>query len=201
MPWGLGQRHFLLSLIEPTEASLGPLCSCILHGPGLWEGILFGPALCLYISLATHLCMGIFQGPDICPRNLHRIDMSVFLHGPDLCSGILHFLCLGILYGLYGRDLYPCIFFGRPGLELLQQGLGWWLTDFALTLIGRFKSGSNCVARLFIGRPSLELLQQGFGWWLTVFGLTLNGSFKGGRNFVARRRLPCSRRQSLSAGG
>ena len=115
MPWGLGQRHFLLSLIEPNEASLGPLCLGILHRPVLWQGILLGRDLCLYISLVPHLCTrifhdlcsGIFHGPDICPRNLHRLDMSVLLHGPDLCSSILHFLYLGIL------DLYLSILYGR----------------------------------------------------------------------------------------
>jgi hypothetical protein len=167
-----------------------------LHGPVLWQGILLGPDPCLYILLAPHLCSGIFHdlcsgifhGPDLCPRILHRLDLSVLLHGPDLCSGILHSrclgvldLCLGILYGLYGRDLCPCIFLGRPSLKLLQQGFGWRLTDFGLTLIGRLKSGSNFVARLSIGRPSLELLEQGFGWGLRDFGLALIGSFKSGR--------------------
>jgi hypothetical protein len=47
----------------------------------------------------------------------------------------------------------------------------------------------------------LELLEQGFSWWLTGFGLTLIGRLKSGSNFVARRRVRCSRRQSLSAGG
>ncbi len=93
----------------------------------------------------------------------------MLLHGPDrlgifhnLRWDILHDLCLGILYGLYGPALCPCIFLGRPGLELIKQGFGWWLTDFGLTVIGSFKSGSD---------------------------------------FVARRRLTCSRRQSLSADG
>jgi hypothetical protein len=114
-------------------------------------------------------------GSDLCPRILRAPEMSVLLHGPDLCWGILHNLCWGILYGLcgpvlcprmlcglYGLDRCPCIFLARPSLELLQQGLSWRLTDFGLTLIGRFRSGSN---------------------------------------FVARRRVPCSRRQILSAGG
>jgi len=53
---------------------------------------------------------------------------------------------------------------------------------------------------ILLGCPSLELLEQGFGWWL-IFSLALMGSFKSGSNFVARRRVPCSRGQSLSAGG
>jgi hypothetical protein len=48
--------------------------------------------------------------------------LSLLLHGPDLFWGILHDLRLGILYGLcglYGPDLWPCIFLGRPSLELI----------------------------------------------------------------------------------
>jgi hypothetical protein len=95
-------------------------------------------------------------GSDLCPRILYGPDVSVVLYGPDSCRGIfLHHLCrgilhnvgLGILYGLYGHDQYPRIFAGRPSLELIQQGFGWWLTDFGLLLIGRFRSGCNFVAR------------------------------------------------------
>jgi hypothetical protein len=43
-------------------------------------------------------------------------------------------------------DLCPCIFLGRPGLELLQQVFGRLLTGFGLTLIGSFKRGSHFVA-------------------------------------------------------
>ena len=50
--------------------------------------------------------------------------MSLLLHGPDLFWGILHDLRLGILYRLYGPDLWPCIVFGRPSLELIQRGFG-----------------------------------------------------------------------------
>jgi hypothetical protein len=95
------------------------------------------------------------------------------------CLGILHgpFLCLGILHG------------PDPGLGILHE-LCW-------------ASCSGCSGRgvraFFLGRPSLVFLEQGFGWWLRIFGLTLIGSVKGGSNFVARRRLPCSRRQSLIA--
>jgi hypothetical protein len=111
----------------------------------------------------------LLRGPGV-SLLLHRPGLSLLLLGPNLCSGILHDLCpdilcglrLGILYGLYGPDL-------RPGI--------------------------------FIGRPSLEFIQQVFGWWLTDFGRTLVVGLKGGSNFDAGRRLTCSRRQSLSAGG
>ncbi len=92
----------------------------------------------------------ILPGPDLCPCILHGSDVSVLLHGPDLWSGILHNLYWGILYGLdgmYGHDLCPYIFLGRPSLELLQQVFSWRLTAFGLTLIGRSKSDSNFVAR------------------------------------------------------
>jgi hypothetical protein len=40
----------------------------------------------------------------------------------------------------------PCIFLGRPGLELLQQVFNRLLTNFDLTLIGSFRRGSRLVA-------------------------------------------------------
>ena len=163
------QRHFLISLIHPTEALQEPRWLGILHGLDLGLCILHGPDLYPCILLAPRLCSGILDGPDFCPRIVCRLDVSVLLHGPDLCSGILHDLCLvildlglGILYGLHGPDLCLCI---------------------------------------FLCRPSLELLEHGFRWWLRIFGLTLIRRVKGGSNFGARRRLPCSRRQSLSVGG
>src|SRR5467141_2309072 len=184
MPWGLGkvQRHFLLSLIHPTEALQEPrwlgilhgldLCLCILHGPDLYPCILLAPHLGSGILDGPDFCSGVMLGPDLCPRIVYRPDVSVLLHGPDLFSGILHDLCLvildlglGILYGLFvlfGPDLCLCI---------------------------------------FLYCPCLELLQQGFRCWLTDFGLALNGSFKSGSNFFARRGLACTRRQSLSVGG
>src|ERR1700688_2023124 len=98
MPRGSARTASLrASLMEPTQPSLGPGC----------QGILLGPDLCLGIFLCTRM-------PDV----------SVLLHGLDLCSGTLHDLCLGILYGLYGLDLCPCIFPGRPSLELREQGFG-----------------------------------------------------------------------------
>jgi len=95
---GGGTAHFLLGLIEPTDAlhELLPRCLGISHRPVLCLGILYGPDLSLL---------------------LHGPSLSLFLHGPDLCSDILCGLCLGILCGLYGPDLCPCIFLGRPSLE------------------------------------------------------------------------------------
>jgi hypothetical protein len=84
--------------------------------------------------------------PDLCPRILGVTDLSVHLHGPDLSSGILHDPCWGILSGLHGSDLCPLILLCRPRLELLEQVIGRRLIRFGLTLIGRFKSGSNFVA-------------------------------------------------------
>ena len=135
MPRGSARTASLrASLMEPTQPSLGPGCQGILLGPDLCLGTLHGPVLGSCIFLATDVCSGIF----LCTR---MPDVSVLLHGLDLCSGTLHDLCLGILYGLYGLDLCPCIFPGRPSLELREQGFG------GLTLIGSFKSGSNFVAR------------------------------------------------------
>src|ERR1700681_3324334 len=139
MPRGSASTASLrASLMEPTQPSLGPGCLGILHRPDLCLGILYGPFLGSCILLATDVCSSIFRGADLCTR---MPDVSVLLQGPDLCSGTLHDLCLGILYGLYGPDLCPCIFLGRPSLELREQGFG------GLTLIGSFKSGSNFVAR------------------------------------------------------
>ena len=128
--------------MEPTQPSLGPGCLGILLGPDLCLGILHGPVLGSCILLATDVCSGIFR--ELCSGIFfftRMPDVSVLLHGPDLCSGTLHDLCLGILYGLYGLDLCPYIFPGRPSLELREQGFG------RLTLIGSFKSGSNFVTR------------------------------------------------------
>jgi hypothetical protein len=62
------------------------------------------------------------------------------LHGPDLCWGIL---------------------LGRPSLELLERGFGWWLTDFGLALMGSFKSGNNFVARRRVSCGRLQSLSAG----------------------------------------
>ena len=112
------RRHFLLGLIEPTGAlhEPRPRCLGILHGPILCLGILLGPDL--YSCIFHNFCSDIFH--DLCSLQGH--DLLLLLHGPDLFWGSLHDLFLGILYGLYGPDLYPCIL--RPSLRLIQQGFG-----------------------------------------------------------------------------
>ena len=62
------------------------------------------------------------------------------------------------LYRLYRLDLCPCIFLGRPGLELLQQIFGWLLTDFGLTLDRLLHAG--------------EAISSPFGTSLAVGGKT-----------------------------
>ena len=106
-------------------------CLGILHGLVLCSCILCGPDLYPCILLPPDLCSGILHEPELWLRILYVPDPSVLLHGPDrlgifhnLCWDILHDLCLGILYGLYGPALCPCIFLGRPGLELIKQGFG-----------------------------------------------------------------------------
>ena len=110
--------HFLLGLIEPTGALHEPrlLCLGILHRLILCLGILLGPDL--YSCIFHNFCSDIFH--DLC--SLHGPDLLLLLHGSDVFWGSLHDLCLGILYGLYGPDLYPCIL--RPSLRLIQQGFG-----------------------------------------------------------------------------
>lgn len=88
------------------------------------------------------------------------LDRSRLWQG--LCSGFLHNLCSGILYGLGRLD--------------------------------------RCL-RIFLSRPSLELIEHGFGCGLIDFGLILKGSLKSSKHLVACRCFPCSRRQSLRAGG
>jgi hypothetical protein len=134
MQRGLGkvQRHFLLSLIVPTEALQEPRWLGILRGLRLCLCILDGADLYPYILLAPHLRSGVFhdlcsgssRGPDLCPRILHRPDL--LLHGSDLC---------------------PCIFLGRPSLVFLEQAVGCWLRIFGVTLIGNVRGGSNFFAR------------------------------------------------------
>jgi hypothetical protein len=101
-----------------------------------------------YSALRTHPGYGAKSiEPTDASQGQRRLGI---LHGPDLCLGILHTLCSGILYGLYGLygpDLCPRLLLGRPSLELLQQGFGRWLTDFGRALIRRLESGRNFVAR------------------------------------------------------
>jgi hypothetical protein len=72
-----------------------------------------------------------------------------------------------ILNGLYGRDIRPRIFLGRPSLELPEQGFRRWLAPFGLILTGWF-GGGNFVA----GRPVLR------GRW---HSLSIGGSLNGWR--------------------
>ena len=111
----------------------------------------------------------ISMGPDLCSRILHGPDPSVLFGGLDLCWGILHNLYRGSwrglyrgsLHGLCGLDLCPCIFLGRPGLELLEQGFSEWLADLGLALIGRFNSRSNFVARRRVRCRRRQILSAG----------------------------------------
>ena len=63
----------------------------------------------------------ISMGPDLCPRILYGPGPSVLFRGLDLGRGILRSLYRGSLRGSCGLGLRPCIFLGRPGLELLKQ--------------------------------------------------------------------------------
>jgi hypothetical protein len=79
----------------------------------------------------------LFLGPDV-SRLLLRADVPALLHRPSLYSGIW---CR-----LYRPDLCPCIFLGRPSLELLEQRFGFCLLVFGLALIGGFNTARNFVA-------------------------------------------------------
>ena len=114
----------------------------------------------------------ISMGPDLCPRILYGPGPSVLFRGLDLGRGILHSLYRGSLYGPCGLGLRPCIFLGRPGLELLEQFFSDGLADLSLAL-------------------------SGLG--LALAGLALIGRFNSRSNFFARRRV-ARRRQILRAG-
>ena len=116
----------------------------------------------------------ISMGPDLCARILYGPGPSVPLRGLDLGRGILRSLYGSSLRGSCGLCLRPCIFLGRPGLELLKQGFSEWLADLGLALTG-------------------------LGLALTGLGLAPIGRFNSRSNFVARRRVAC-RRQILRAG-
>lgn len=113
--------RFLLGLIAPTVA-LERRCLGILPGRVLCSCILCGPDLYPCILLPLDPCSGFLHGSDLCLRILHAPDLSLLLHGPDLWRGILHNLRCGILNGLYGPDRCSGVLFGRPSLELLEQG-------------------------------------------------------------------------------
>ena len=115
----------------------------------------------------------ISLGSDLCSCISHGLDPSVLFHGPDLRLGNLRHLYRGSLRGLCGLGLCPCLFLGRPGLELLEQGFSDWL-GFSEWL--------------------------GFSDELADLGLALIGRCNSHSNFVARWRIRCGRRQILSAG-
>src|SRR5712672_945351 len=71
-------------------------------------------AVCRFGKVQRHFLLGLIEPTGA----LHGLDL--LLHRPDLFWGSLHDLCLGILCGRYGPDLYLCIFLGRPSLELIQ---------------------------------------------------------------------------------
>ena len=89
----------------------------------------------------------ISMGPDLCSRILHGPHPSVLFHRLDLCRGILHNAYRGSLRGLCGLGLCPCIIFGRPSLELLEQRFSEWLAGLGLILIDRFWGRNSFAAR------------------------------------------------------
>jgi len=132
----------------------------------------------LSILHGLDLCLCILLPPHSCPCIFQVSDLrSGIMLGPHTCAGIF-----------YGPDLRTGIY--DPCLVILDLGL--------LGILYGLHGPDLCI---FLCRPSLELLEHGFRWWLRIFGLTLIGRVKGASNFGARRCLPCSRRQSLSAGG
>jgi hypothetical protein len=165
----------------------GPVCSRGLSADaaGAWQGtaslILQTETLqeprWLSILHGLDLCLCILLQPHSCPCIFQVSDLrSGIMLGPHMCAGIF-----------YGPDLRTGIY--DPCLVILDLGLG---------ILYGLHGPDLCI---FLCRPSLELLEHGFRWWLRIFGLTLIRRVKGGSNFGARRRLPCSRRQSLSVGG
>ena len=166
----------------------GPVCSRGLSADaaGAWQGtaslILQTETLqeprWLSILHGLDLCLCILLPPHSCLCIFQVSDLrSRIMLGPYICAGIF-----------YGPDLRTGIY--DPCLVILDLGL--------LGILYGLHGPDLCI---FLCRPSLELLEHGFRWWLRIFGLTLIGRVKGGSNFGARRHLPCSRRQSLSAGG
>ena len=96
-------------------------CLGILHGLVLCLGILYGPRLYLRILMPPNL--RFVNVPDPCLRIFYRTDPPVLMGWPRRDVDDLRW---GILRGLYGLNLCPCIFdpsilLGRPSLELPQQ--------------------------------------------------------------------------------
>ena len=90
-------------------------------------------------SVTAHLALrgpllDDFDGAGSLPRILYGPGPSVLFRGLDLGRGILHSLYRGSLHGPCGLGLRPCIFLGRPGLELLEQGFSDGLADLGLAL-------------------------------------------------------------------
>jgi hypothetical protein len=169
-------KRFPRNLVAQTEALQERRWLGILHRRVLGSGIGYGRDLC--ILLLPDPCSMISLRADLCACILHGPDLSVLFHGADPRWGILH---PGSLHGLSGPSLSPCLFRGRPSLELLEQGLSKWLADLGLVLAG------------------LSLALAGLGLALTDLGTALIGRFHSRSNFVARRRVR-RRRQILSAG-
>ena len=119
-------------------------------------------------------------GTDLRACILHGLNPSVLLRGPRLRRAILRHP-----YGrsLRGPGLFPCLFFGRPGLELLEQ----FFSD-------RLVVGSDWLAVLGLALTALGLPLTG------GLGLAWLGRFHSRSNFLARRRVRRCRRRILRAG-
>ena len=114
-------------------------------------------------------------GTDLRACILHGVNPPVLLGGPRLRRTLLRHP-----HGrsLRGPGLFPRLFFGCPGLELLEQFFSKWLADLGLALTGLALTGLA----------------------LTDLDSALIGRFNRRSNFIARRRIRCGRRQILSAG-
>ena len=174
---GSSGQCFPPELIAQTEALQERRRLRILHRRVRCSGI--GQGRDLWILLLPDPCPMISLGLDLCPCILHGPGSSVLFHGPSL-RWLLRHPYGGSLRGLCGSGLCPCLFLGRPSLELLEKffGEGLGLADFGLTRSGLTRSGLA----------------------LTDLGSALLGRFDSRSNFVARRRVRCGRRQILSAG-
>ena len=127
-------------------------------------------------------------GTDLRACILHGVNPPVLLRGPCLRRTILRHP--------HGRSLrrpglFPRLFFGCPGLELLEQ----FFSD-------RLVVGSDWLAVLGLALTDLGLaLTGGLGLPLTGgFGLAWLDRFHSRSNFLARRRVRRCRRRILRAG-